>query len=63
MVPESQCSIRIRSGGLWENEDYGDQSGEVKIKREDRSVKEVCCAFEDIFESGEEVKPCDEGYK
>jgi hypothetical protein len=61
MVPESQCSIRVRSGGLWEDVDE-----EIKNKREGRSVKEVCCAVEDIFESVEEVvqaQPCDEGYK
>lgn len=79
MVPESQCSIRVRSGGLWENEDYGEIGGEEDLnskkekpedevinKRQDRSLKDVCCAIEDIFEREEEevfkVAPCDEGY-
>ena len=58
MVPESQCSIRIRSGGIWEDVE---EERFIK-KREDRSIKEVCCAVEDIFESGQEVQLCDEGY-
>ena len=57
MVPESQCSIRIRSGGIWDDVDE-----EVIKKREDRSIKEVCCAVEDIFESGDKLQLCDEGY-
>ena len=70
MVPESECSVRIRLDAPFI--DDGEEhinvrkeklDGAIINLRSDRSIDDICCAIEDII--GYEEPTCDEkvGYK